>query len=306
LLTCGLALINYNTSSFLKAALQTAIAQREKFTQLVVIDNASNDDWQNVLLAYPEVECVSLRENIGYAAAANRAFFHLQTDIVLIANSDILLAEDFSKQVRLFFEANSDYAALAPLLLRFDRQTVDSAGQKITLSASPGDRGFGKPLAKLNFQAGEVFSACGAIFIFQKKKMFPLVNQGQLFDEDFFIFWEDFDLGWRMQRAGLKIYFQPEIRVLHFRSATLKTGLLRRFSLSLARPASIKYHLVKNRYLTLIKNFTLRSDWYRIPFIFFKDILWLPLMIAFSPSILVKCWKERRLFIKAWIRRKNG
>ncbi len=305
MLSCGLSLINYNSGSFLERALKTAVSQEESFAKIIVIDNASQDDSCLIASKFKEVELIACKKNSGYAAAANLAFQRLNTDIVLIANSDILLPVDFSKRARLFFEKHQQAAMLAPLLLRFDQKTIDSAGQDRSLSCFPREHCFNRKLDKVKLSCREVFSACGALLVMHRRLIEAVLDKEQLFDEDFFIFWEDFDLGWRLHKRGVRIFFEPQVFAYHFRSATLPKSVFSRIALSLARPAPIKYHIVKNRYLTLLKNFSLRTDWYRLPFILLKDLVWLPLMIAFSPSILLKCIRARHLFKRALIYRKN-
>ena len=93
--------------------------------------------------------------------------------------------------------------------------------------------------------------------MFSRPALEKLKIDGEYYDEDFFMFWEDFDIGWRASLLGLKVFFVPGAVAYHFRSGTLAGTGWARFSLALARPAPLRFHLVKNRYLTLIKNFRL-------------------------------------------------
>jgi hypothetical protein len=75
--------------------------------------------------------------------------------------------------------------------------------------------------------------------------------------------------------------------------------------LALARPAAIKYHLVKNRYLTLIKNFRFKQNFKSIPFVFFKDIIWVSLLTFGSPKIIIPLMKSGKYIKKAFKKRKQ-
>jgi GT2 family glycosyltransferase len=117
------------------------------------------------------------------------------------------------------------------------------------------------------------------------------------------MFWEDFDIGWRARLLGLKTFFSPGPVVYHFRSATLKKTWWSRFSLALARPAPLRFHLVKNRYLTLIKNFRFAQFWWAIPFIVGKDMLWIGALTIRSPKIIIALAGSLDVFKRAWKKR---
>jgi hypothetical protein len=78
----------------------------------------------------------------------------------------------------------------------------------------------------------------------------------------------------------------------------------RRLFLSLSRPPAIKYHLVLNRYLTLIKNFRLKRFWWTIPFVFAKDLVWVGLLTLSAPKIIIKLLKSTKYLHGAYRKRK--
>ena len=160
-------------------------------------------------------------------------------DLVLVANADIYLANDFNQRVLHFFAEHPQTSLLSPLILRFDRQTIDSAGQTYSPALYPREIGFNQKLAKAHLREREVFSVCGAATVFSRKALEKLKIGNEYYDEDFFMFWEDFDIGWRANLFGLKTFFAPQAVAYHFRSATLKKTWLSRFSLALSRPASV-------------------------------------------------------------------
>jgi GT2 family glycosyltransferase len=250
------------------------------------------------------VDIVKLSYNSGYAKAANIGIKKTDSHLLLVANSDIILEKDFNAQILEKFREDKDVDMLSPLILRFDQSTVDSAGQACSLSLYPSEIGFGRNIREVPIEEKSIFSVCGAATVFSRQALEQLKIENEYYDEDFFIFWEDFDIGWRSQLLGLKTRFYPKAIVYHFRSATLKKNFISRFSLALARPATIKYHLVKNRYLTLIKNFRLKQNYKSIPFIFFKDIIWVSLLTFSSPKIIIALMKSRKYIKQALKKRK--
>jgi GT2 family glycosyltransferase len=150
----------------------------------------------------------------------------------------------------------------------------------------------------------EVFSVCGAATVFSRQALEKLKIGGEYYDEDFFMFWEDFDIGWRANLLGLKAFLVPGAIAYHFRSGTLARSGWSRFSLALARPASLRYHLLINRYLTLIKNFRPAREWWTLPFVLLKDLFWAGALTIRSPKTIIALARSGSLFKKAWKKRK--
>ena len=296
--------ISYHSERFLKGCLQSLLAQTVPFKKIVAIDNHSTDHSPAIIREYPEIESLLLERNLGYARTANLGIRRCDSDLILVANADTVFAADFNRQVLDFFFTNPHADLLSPLILRFDGETVDSAGQECSWALYPAETGYNRKKEKVNLIQREVFSVCGAATVFSAKALSLLETDGEYYDEDFFMFWEDFDIGWRAQRYGLKVFFSPRPVVRHFRSGTMEKNRISRFSLALARPSEIKYHLLKNRYLTLIKNFQFRRFWWAIPGIVCKDLFWIPALTIASPKIIIRLMKSGPLFKKAFQKRK--
>jgi GT2 family glycosyltransferase len=291
--------VSYNSGKFLEQNLASLFRQTRAFKQVIIVDNASGDDSAAVIEAFPGLEKILSKVNVGYAAAANLGIRHANADLVLVANADIYLADDFNEQVLRFFAAHPQTSLLSPLILRFDRQTIDSAGQAHSLAMHPREIGFNRKLAGSDLKAGEVFSVCGAATVFSGKALEKLQIDGEYYDEDFFMFWEDFDIGWRANLFGLKTYFAPQALAYHFRSGTLKKNWRSRFSLALSRPAPLRFHLLKNRYLTLIKNFRWSQFWWTLPFIVARDLLWVSALTISAPKIIIAMTRSKDTFKRA-------
>jgi GT2 family glycosyltransferase len=296
--------VSYNAEKFLRQNFISLFQQSIAFKQVVVVDNGSCDGSIEIIDAFPWLEKIKSAANIGYAAAANLGIRRVDSDLVLVANADIHLASDFNQQVLQFYSKHPQTSLLSPLILRFDGETIDSAGQLFSLALHPREIGYNKKFSKLHLQEREVFSVCGAATVFSKDALEKLRVGDEYYDEDFFMFWEDFDIGWRANLLGMKILFSPQVVVYHFRSGTLKKNWLSRVSLALARPASLRFHLLKNRYLTLIKNFRFSQFWWTLPFIIGKDLLWVGTLTIRSPKIIIALARSKDIFKRAFKKRK--
>lgn len=297
-------IVSFQAEAYLSRCLESLAGQSVPFHRVVVVDNASRDASLRLIAAFPGAEAMLLEENQGYAAAANLGIDRAGGDLVLVANADVRLDADFNRRALEFFARRREAALLSPLILRFDARTVDSAGQERSWALHPRETGFGRPLARMRLEEKRVFSVCGAATVFSREALERLKTGGEYYDRDYFMFWEDFDIGWRANLLGLQAWFCPAVVAYHFRSATLARSLASRFSLALARPAPLRFHLVKNRWLTLIKNFRLRRDWRSLPAIAFWDLLWIGALTIRSPKIIIALAHAGPAFRRAREKRK--
>jgi GT2 family glycosyltransferase len=299
----SIVVISFNSANFLKDNIASLLGQTVPFKEIIVVDNNSRDNSLEILRQYKDIQLIAQDTNTGYAAGANTGIRAATADLVMVANADITLQNDFNRLVIDRFESNREIALLSPLLLRFDKITIDSAGQRLSSSLYPQEIGYGQPRQSLDLSEGPVFSVCGAATVFSRRALEKLEMNGQYYDEDFFIFWEDLDIGWRANNIGLLNYFYPEAIVYHFRSATLKRSFISRFSLALGRSPLVKYHLVKNRYLTLIKNFQWKKNWRAFPFALCKDIIWISALTLTAPKNIIKLLASGGYMIRAFKKR---
>lgn len=304
MLTLSVVVISYNSSSFLEKNIRSLLGQSKKFKQIIIVDNNSTDNSREIIKEYDEVSLVAPGQNVGYAAGANLGISECRSDLILVANSDIYLESDFNENVISKFEEDRKISLLSPLILRFDKMIVDSAGQMFSRSLYPVEIGFNRDKNKLDIKERSVFSVCGAATVFRKNALEKLKVENEYYDEAFFMFWEDFDIGWRANLYGMKTIMSPTAIVYHFRGGTLKKNFTTRFSMALSRSPEIKYHLIKNRYLTLIKNFRFKKFWYLIPFVIFKDIIWVGMLTMSSPKIIIKLFSSGGFIISAFRKRK--
>jgi len=190
-------------------------------------------------------------------------------------------------------------------ILRFDRLTIDSTGQFLSLSRRAKERGYNEADKGQYNQAGFVFSVCGAVALYSREMVEKIKLNGEFLDEDFFAFYEDLDVGWRANRLGWRGYYVPDAVAYHYRGGSQKEGgWLGRFSQLSQRPTEIKFHIVKNRYLTIIKN----DQWWKpllsFPYILgFDALLYLYLVVA-DPRVLGRLLRAYPYFAAGFRKRR--
>jgi GT2 family glycosyltransferase len=127
----------------------------------------------------------------------------------------------------------------------------------------------------------------------------------QWFDERFFAFGEDLDLAWRARRQGWRAAYRHRAVGCHARGGTSENRAWLRTRLALlARGPDLRFHIVKNRYLAILRSDTPGGYLANLPFILGRDVAVLGLLLLTSPSVLSRLWRERRLFAGALERRR--
>ena len=297
----------YNGVPFLEPLLNSLAAQTLPPDELIVVDNLSTDGSRELLpglltsLPFP-TRLLFENVNRGYCGAANRGLRQAPGEFVLLLNQDTRLDKEFCREALKGFTGTSRVGMVSGRILRFDETTVDSLGQYLSRSLYPKERGYNTPWRSIQEEEREIFSVCGAVAFYRRAMLQEVAFQGEYLDEDFFMFFDDIDLGWRAQRRGWKARYVPEAIAFHSRSGTLSPG--KKVGLFFRRPLELRYHLVKNRYLTLLKNASRREVFKALPFLLLRD---LPLLftILSHPSQGWRLWKERSLFKRAFLKRRH-
>ena len=297
----------YNGVPFLEPLLNSLAAQTLPPDELIVVDNLSTDGSRELLpglltsLPFP-TRLLFENVNRGYCGAANRGLRQAPGEFVLLLNQDTRLDKEFCREALKGFTGTSRVGMVSGRILRFDETTVDSLGQYLSRSLYPKERGYNTPWRSIQEEEREIFSVCGAVAFYRRAMLQEVAFQGEYLDEDFFMFFDDIDLGWRAQRRGWKARYVPEAIAFHSRSGTLSPG--KKVGLFFRRPLELRYHLVKNRYLTLLKNASWREVFKALPFLLLRD---LPLLFTLlsHPSQGWRLWKERSLFKRAFLKRRH-
>jgi len=299
--------VSWNSRRFLSDCLRSVAAQTRREVELIVVDNGSTDGSADFVAAeFPSATLIRNSSNEGFCRANNAALKRATGVFILCLNADAILEPDFIENALAGFRAIHRVGMVSGKILRFDGVTIDSAGQMLTRARRIVDRGYGERDAPRFDEPGEIFSVCGAAALYWRAMIDSVSTDGEFFDESFFAFGEDMDVAWRAQRAGFRAWYQPSARVRHFRggSQTGKPGLLGRFFQTARRPAGIRAHIVKNRWLMILKNDTLRAYLKDLPFIAAWEAaqgLWL---LFAAPSTIPHLWRAREAFGRAWRRRR--
>jgi GT2 family glycosyltransferase len=210
----------------LERYLPSVVAHTEGDAEVVVADNGSTDDsLQWLRLNYPDVRVIRLDRNYGFAGGYNRALREVESEYVLLLNSDVEVTAGWWQPLVEVLDTESDVAAVAPKLLADMERTkfeyAGAAGGFIDYLGYPFCRG--RILSNVEEDRGQydnrrdIFWASGAAMCCRRELFESLGG----FDEDFFAHMEEIDLQWRMQLAGWRIVVEPKSVVYHLGGGTL-------------------------------------------------------------------------------------
>jgi GT2 family glycosyltransferase len=243
--------VNYNSGPCLARCLAALAAQRFRDFSVVVVDNGSSDESLGALeTLQPGWRAVRLAYNAGFAAANNRALGLLESPWVALLNPDAFAEPDWLDQMMLGVSRYPDAAAFGSLQIdeaRPDR--LDGDGDVYHGFGVYWRGGFGRPIACQGGE-GEVFSVCAAAALYNREILLELGG----FDEDFFCYGEDVDLGFRIRLAGHRSIQLANAVVRHVGGAS--GGERGGFAL---------FHGQRNRLWLLVKNMPPALFWPLLP-----------------------------------------
>jgi len=279
--TCGV-------KNYLKDCLNSLKTQSYSTSEIIVIDNSLNPDFsQEINKDYPEIKLYSSPENLFYCAALNLGIDTSRGDFILCLNEDVILDKKFIEEVLKGFDVSKRVGMVSGKILRSDGKTLDSTGLFLSIWRTAKERGYG--LKDLGQYENEeyIFGVNGAVAFYRRKMLEDIKINSDYFDTDYRIFYEDLDIAWRARNLGWKAYYVPQAIAYHTRGGTVRRDL------GIDKPYARKYlsndlhlDLVKNRYLTLIKNESYLDFLLHLPFILFYDIVVWIYILFFKPSLI--------------------
>ena len=216
--TILIVIVNWNGKRFLSKCLDGLKRQTYKDFSITLVDNASNDGSVSfVTKNYPEVKILALSENLGFSVANNIVLKKAKSKYVVLLNNDAVAHPMWLKNLVNALETHPKAAFAASKMLFYDNPNViDRAGDAYTRAGTGLLRGRGVSADKCNRQEW-IFGACAGAAIYRTE----MLSDIGLFDEDFFLLYEDVDLSFRAQLKGYKCLYVPEAVVYHKASSSI-------------------------------------------------------------------------------------
>ncbi|GJM39851.1 MAG: glycosyl transferase [Ardenticatenaceae bacterium] len=219
----SIVIVSWNTKDLLEACLNSVYAYPlEESFEVWVVDNKSKDDTVAMVREkFPQVELIASEENLGFAGGNNRAIPHCTGEYILLLNPDTEVKPDALNELVAFMDATPEAGASGSRLLNADGSLQPSCHPRPTLS-----REFWRMFYLDAFipygtyrmhkwdvtQPREVDVLMGASLLVRKE----VLDTVGMLDEGYFMYSEEVDLCYRLQKAGWKLFWVPQSQVTHF------------------------------------------------------------------------------------------
>lgn len=266
-ISVSVIIVNWNSGKLLAECLRRLELQTVLPAEIWVVDNASTDGSGMLVKCSDRVRFLQMDQNIGFAAGNNRGLARCRGDYVALLNPDAFAEPDWLAQL---LEAARKFPSAAAFgsrqLCYEDSDILDGTGDKYHLSGLVWRRRHGMRQQPSDLIPGEIFSPCAAAAMYRRDALLQIGG----FDEDYFCYVEDVDLGFRLRLAGYDAVYVPAAVVHHVGSAT--TGGQRSdFSV---------YHGHRNLVWTYLKNMPGVLFWFLLPLHLLLNIISLGLFAA--------------------------
>lgn len=227
MLDLSIIIVTYNSEKFIGACIDSIAQHVRGLTyEVLVVDNLSTDSTPAILQQQPNVRLIRNEKNYGFACANNKGIVQANGNFILILNPDILLTPETDLEALMaYFKTKPSTGIVSPRLIYEDGKVQENA-RKFPSLLTFFIRGFRleKYAQSFSFYKNHnVFSyiSCthpvevdwviGAFMLTRK----DVIEQVGLFDQQFFMYYEDADLCSRMKRNGYSIVYYPGVTAIH-------------------------------------------------------------------------------------------
>ena len=264
----SVVVVTHQSGPTLGRCLAALKAQSVRGFEVILSDNGSTDGAAAAAaLADPLLALIEHGANLGFAAGNNRAAERARGRWMVLLNPDAYAEPGFLAALLAAAAAHPGVRCFtARQRMAADPSRLDGLGDAMTVIGFPFRGGYGQPDPG-PMEAAEVFSPCGAAMMIDRDLFLSMGG----FDERFFCYCEDVDLGYRLRLTGERVLLAPEAIVAHEGSVT--TGG-RRSDFSL-------YHGVRNRLWLYLKDTPSLLLW-----------LTLPLHVLATLGMLLRAWVQ--------------
>ncbi|RYG42838.1 MAG: glycosyltransferase family 2 protein, partial [Chitinophagaceae bacterium] len=229
-------IVNYNVKYFLEQCLYSVRKALIPIqAEIIVVDNKSTDNSPEYLQPrFPEAIFISNETNVGFGQACNQGLKQASGKYILFLNPDTILPEDCLKKSIDFLAARPEAGALGIKMIdgsgNFLRESKRSFPSPLTsfyklaglARLFPRSSLFARyHLGHLDENKDHAVDVLAGAFMLIKKEV---LNKTGAFDETFFMYGEDVDLSYRIQKSGYLNYYFSGSSIIHFKGESTKRG----------------------------------------------------------------------------------
>jgi GT2 family glycosyltransferase len=238
----SVVVVNYNGKRHLKECFESLLNShypKEKLEILMVDNNSSDGSLDYVKKNFPNVRILSLDKDYGYAGGINRGVNAAKGEYLVLLTNDTVMEKGWLVELINVINDDKKIGACTPKILNYNKPNLlNCVGGFMSVFGVSGSLGENERENKYE-SISPVFFPSGCCFIIRKK----LIEKIGKLDQDYFMYVEDTDVGWKLWDAGYKVLVVPKSRIYH------KVN---------SNPKSSDYYFfnTRNRLITIIKNTT--------------------------------------------------
>jgi GT2 family glycosyltransferase len=223
----------------LSECVRSLLKQTYDDVEIVVVDNSGNGLARQRLSACRPMQIIENETNVGFGQAINQGMQSTASKYVATLNDDAVAHPDWLARLVEVAESHHRLGMLASQVRMLGTGHLDSAGMLISRDGSSKQRGHGAAVGSFAVE-DEVIFPSGSAALYRRAMLHEIGG----FDDDYFLYCEDTDLGLRGRWAGWGCRYVPGAIVEH------------RYSHSAGRASSLKaYYVERNRLFTVVKNY---------------------------------------------------
>lgn len=254
--TVTVVVLNYDGERFIETCLRSLKEQTFPEFEIIVVDNASNDNSLEVVRRICSCEgrkkfkIIVNSKNLGYCGGNNVGIRESQSEYIVLLNSDTCVAPSWLENLVKAAKADKHIGICQSKLLYEDGH-INSTGNLCDIYGYAWGRGrLERDSQRYDLDPFGFFYASGASLLIKR----ACISKVGLLDEVLFAYHDDVDLSWRARLMGLGILYVPSSVCFHKESRILPTRNPARFFLT-----------NRNRIRVLLKNYSTRKLLPRIP-----------------------------------------
>ncbi|HLV01085.1 MAG TPA: glycosyltransferase family 2 protein [Acidobacteriota bacterium] len=215
----SVVVVNHNRAGLLKECLKSLLNQSVPPLEVIVVDNGSRDESCDLVRSFSNsrIRLVSLSENRGFAEACNIGIRTSQGEFVALLNNDAVADKDWLEQLVAEGNRHPEAGMFACKIRLYGTTLIDKAGHLLFPDGQNRGRGTGEPDSRQYDDPGETLFPDGCAAMYRRE----LLEETGGFDEDFFAYADDADLGLRARLLGWSCRYVPSAIVHHHHSSTV-------------------------------------------------------------------------------------
>lgn len=250
----AVVIANWNSAAFIQVCLDSLRTQTMRDFDLIVVDNGSTDGSADMIAtAFPDARLIRFDHNTGFAIAYNRGIAEALHDpsirYVIVLNNDVEVDSRYIEQMVEAARAHPDAAAIQPKVMNYyEKNRIDNLGILIATDMSALQRGEQEIDNGQYDTACEIFGAGASAALYTRIALQKTaLSKDEFFDNDYFAYFEDVDLAWRLRLAGCIAWYAPDAILYHMQSLTAKK-----------RSEFKAFHMNRNHWYNIVKDLPVR------------------------------------------------